>query len=82
MVATTITFDQLGVQPPVYVAGGFTNWTPTEMKHEPVEKDGVVEHHFSFTVDLAPGEYQYKFRLGPGDWWVLDESTPTSMTCS
>ncbi|EHY57964.1 hypothetical protein HRR83_009453 [Exophiala dermatitidis] len=78
MVATTITFNKPGVQAPVYVAGNFTNWTPIEMKHEPVEKDGVVENHFSYTVDLEPGEFQYKFRLGPGDWWVLDESTPTA----
>ncbi|KAL2440879.1 hypothetical protein ABEF95_008004 [Exophiala dermatitidis] len=78
MVATTITFNKPGVQAPVYVAGNFTSWAPIEMKHEPVEKDGVVENHFSYTVDLEPGEFQYKFRLGPGDWWVLDESTPTA----
>ncbi|KAL2440872.1 hypothetical protein ABEF95_007857 [Exophiala dermatitidis] len=78
MVATTITFNKPGVQAPVYVAGNFTNWAPIEMKHEPVEKDGVIENHFSYTVDLEPGEFQYKFRLGPGDWWVLDESTPTA----
>ncbi|EXJ95238.1 hypothetical protein A1O1_00358 [Capronia coronata CBS 617.96] len=78
MVATTITFTKPGVQAPVYVAGGFTDWQPTEMNYEAVEKDGVVENHFSYTADLQRGEYQYKFRLGPGDWWVLDESTPTS----
>lgn len=25
---------------------------------------------------VESGEYQYKFRLGPGDWWVCDESAP------
>ena len=24
--------------------------------------------------DVEEGEYQYKFRLGLGDWWVLDET--------
>ncbi|EXJ89187.1 hypothetical protein A1O3_02252 [Capronia epimyces CBS 606.96] len=77
MVAATITFDQAGIQPPVYVAGVFTDWSPKQMNHETIEKDGALESHFSYTFDLEPGEYQYKFRLGPGDWWVLDESTPT-----
>ena len=32
---------------------------------------------FSKTFSAAKGEHQYKFRLGPGDWWVCDESKPT-----
>jgi len=35
------------------------------------------EWEFSKTFPAAKGEYQYKFRLGPGDWWVCDESQPT-----
>lgn len=35
------------------------------------------EWEFSKTFSAAEGEYQYKFRLGPGDWWVCDESKPT-----
>ena len=35
------------------------------------------EWEFSKTFSAAKGEYQYKFRLGPGDWWVCDESKPT-----
>jgi len=35
------------------------------------------EHEFAKTFHAAEGEYQYKFRLGPGDWWVCDESKPT-----
>jgi len=77
MVETTITFSKTDVQPPVYVAGGFTDWVPVEMASERVESTGVVENRFSYAADLQPGRYQYKFRLGPGDWWVCDESTPT-----
>jgi hypothetical protein len=35
------------------------------------------EWEFTKTFHAADGEYQYKFRLGPGDWWVCDESKPT-----
>lgn len=35
------------------------------------------EWEFSKTFSASEGEYQYKFRLGPGDWWVCDESKPT-----
>lgn len=28
--------------------------------------------------DVEEGEYQYKFRLGLGDWWVLDETAETA----
>lgn len=35
------------------------------------------EWEFAKTFSAAKGEYQYKFRLGPGDWWVCDESKPT-----
>ncbi len=82
MVFTTVTFEKKNVQPPVFVAGGFTNWQPVEMKHENVELDGSVKTVFSHKVELEPGEHQYKFRLGPGDWWVLDESTATCMILS
>src|SRR5262249_54793391 len=62
--------------PPVFVAGSFTGWSPLEMTCEKTEAT-ESRHLFSYTVDLKPGKYQYKFRLGPGDWWVLDESAPT-----
>lgn len=77
MVSTVITFKKTNVEPPVFVAGGFTDWSPVEMSWEAVAEGDSVQNHFSYRVDLDPGEYQYKFRLGPGDWWVLDESTPT-----
>ena len=44
------------------------------MKHKEKD-DGELNFEHEFEAD--PGEYQYKFRLGPGDWWVLDETKPT-----
>lgn len=77
MVSTIITFSKADVQAPVFVAGAFTDWAPVEMNCETIEEDGSVRNHFSYKASLEPGEYQYKFRLGPGDWWTLDESKPT-----
>ncbi|OCT44122.1 hypothetical protein CLCR_00694 [Cladophialophora carrionii] len=74
MVSTTITFENDNVQPPVFIAGGFTEWAPIEMTYEATAADGSIKNVFSYKAELEPGEYQYKFRLGPGDWWVLDES--------
>lgn len=34
------------------------------------------EYKFSKTFDAKEGEYQYKLRLGPGDWWICDDSKP------
>ncbi|KEF59960.1 uncharacterized protein A1O9_04808 [Exophiala aquamarina CBS 119918] len=78
MVSTTITFSKADVQPPVFVAGSFTKWSPLEMQVKRSETPGPVENQFSFEIDLQPGEYQYKFRLGPGDWWVLDDASPSA----
>jgi hypothetical protein len=74
MVSTVITFSKPDIQGPVYVAGSFTEWSPIEMT---CESTASGQNKFSYTTDLNPGKFQYKFRLGPGDWWVLDESTPT-----
>ena len=41
------------------------------------EENDDGEYTFSTGFDVEKGEYQYKFRLGPGDWWVLDETKPT-----
>ena len=76
MVPTTITFEEDNVHPPVFVAGSFTDWNPTEMAYD------SVKNIFSYKLELDPGKYQYKFRLGPGDWWVLDESAPTGTMLS
>lgn len=35
------------------------------------------EWEFAKSFSAVEGEHQYKFRLGPGDWWVCDETQPT-----
>lgn len=41
--------------------------------------DGV--HTFTKTVEVEPqAKYQYKFRVGEGDWWILNEDAPTGRT--
>lgn len=41
------------------------------------------EHQFHKTVEIEEGkEYQYKFRIGNGDWWVLDEDSEIGMLAS
>jgi hypothetical protein len=77
MVSTTITFKKDNVQPPVYIAGEFTSWRPIQMVRQTSAKDGQPKHSFFYTADIQPGDYQYKFRLGDGDWWVFDESAST-----
>ncbi|KIV90042.1 hypothetical protein, variant [Exophiala mesophila] len=77
MVTTTIRFSRPDVQPPVYVAGSFSKWSPIEMKLDTNESTESTNNHFSYQTDLEPGKYEFKFKLGPGDWWVLDESMPS-----
>lgn len=75
--SVTITYQQRGTRPPLYVAGTFSEppWVPQEMD---CTSDPGGELTFSKTCVLSPGEdVQYKFRVGTGDWWVLDESSPT-----
>lgn len=74
-----IRFAHRDTLPPVYIAGSFseTPWIPQEMEYI-ATADG--QFLFSKEVELEAGkEYQYKFRLGPGDWWVLDEEAPIGM---
>ena len=74
--AITIRYSDQGTQPPVYVATSFTNppWEPIEMEH--ISNEDGFEFYRSF-LDMEEGTHQYKFRLGPGDWWVLDKNKPT-----
>ena len=79
-----------GTQPPVYAAGTFTNppWVPFEMSSTPGEGAAAGQLQFYLDInDVPEGEHHYKFRLGTGDMWVLDEGAETSMfshskTCS
>jgi len=40
--------------------------------------DEAGEHEFYKEVQVEEGRaYQYKFRIGEGDWWLLNEDSPT-----
>lgn len=80
MVITTIRFRKQGVIPPVYLAGTFTEWQAKELDHKRIDSS-EAECLFSTTIDVPPGKHQYKLRLGPGDWWVTDDSVETSKQC-
>jgi hypothetical protein len=68
-----ITFSSPSLQPPVYIISSLSEpqWEVLEMDASAGENGQL---HFSKVFHAQPGEYQYKFRLGPGDWWVCDES--------
>ena len=38
---------------------------------------GETELEFFKDFYVTEGHWQYKFRLGPGDWWVCNESVAT-----
>lgn len=74
MVSTKIVLSKKDLTPPVYLAGTFTSWQPSiEMDVEESRDNDNIRYSFYKTVDIRPGEHQYKFRLGPGDWWIYDE---------
>ena len=68
----SIDFASTGLQPPVYIFTSLSHpqWEAIEMF--PV-KQMNGEFTFVRNFDVEEGEYQYKFRLGPGAWWVCDE---------
>jgi hypothetical protein len=72
----TITYASPGLQPPVYITTSLSEpqWELLEMG---CSESPSGEWEFTKTFSAVEGEYQYKFRLGPGDWWVCDESKPT-----
>ncbi|KAM0334280.1 hypothetical protein ACHAQA_001302 [Verticillium albo-atrum] len=76
-VPVTLTYRKPGTQPPLFVAGTFSDpqWEAQEMQ---VTTGDDGEHIFSKPLHLTPGsKIQYKIRIGPGDWWVLNEDAPT-----
>lgn len=76
-VPVTITYRKPGTSPPVFVAGSFSDpaWRPHEMT--PVVND-QGEYVFERVVEASEGtEIQYKFRVGPGDWWALNDDAET-----
>ncbi|KUI59545.1 Midasin [Cytospora mali] len=76
-VPVTITYRTNGIEPPLFVAGTFSDpqWTPHEMECT-AGSDG--ENIFTQKLEVDPGsKLQYKFRVGYGDWWMLNEEAPT-----
>lgn len=73
----TITYAKPGTLPPLFVAGSFSSppWEPQELHQDDEGSDS-----FSRTFSVVPGTYQYKFRLGTGDWWVVDETQETGQS--
>ncbi|RMY90658.1 hypothetical protein D0862_09904 [Hortaea werneckii] len=71
----TVEYAHAGLQPPVFVCTSLSEpqWQPIEMDKE---KRANGEYRFFKSFSAAEGEYQYKFRLGPGDWWVTDDQKP------
>lgn len=74
----TLSYANTGTVPPVFVAGSFSSppWQPLEMAvAKQLLDDGGEsgEYEFRRDVTVSEGTWQYKFRLGHGDWWVLDD---------
>lgn len=73
-VPITFTYKKKDTDPPIYIAGSFSDppWQPQEMD---VAIDQLGGYLFTKQVMVDDGtEIQYKFRIGSGDWWALDES--------
>ncbi|KAI1413726.1 hypothetical protein F5Y13DRAFT_160932 [Hypoxylon sp. FL1857] len=73
----TFKYQKKGTTPPIYVAGSFSDppWQPQEMD---VSIDQHGDHIFTKRVLVDNGsEIQYKFRIGSGNWWALDDSADT-----
>lgn len=75
MVVTTIRLTKPGLLAPVYLAGTFTDWQPVELN---AREDEDGQYIFHKDLDVSPGEHQYKFRLGHGDWWITDTTADIS----
>lgn len=79
---TTIAFSKPGILPPVYIAGSLTSplWTEVEMSSKvktSTSPPGQAEYDFFYQCnDLSGGTYQYKFKLGSGQW-AIDEDQRT-----
>ncbi|KAE9367435.1 hypothetical protein N431DRAFT_470868 [Stipitochalara longipes BDJ] len=75
-VSLTVRYSKPGSQPPIFLAGSFSDpaWHPQEMQYTTNE---AGEHDFYKEVQVEEGgAYQYKFRIGEGDW-ELNEDSPT-----
>ncbi|TLS30154.1 hypothetical protein PpBr36_03486 [Pyricularia pennisetigena] len=73
-VPVIITFSKDGVQPPLYIAGTYSDppWQLEEMEVS-VGEDG--KHLFKKRLLSSPGaEIHYKFKMAHGDWFLDDKS--------
>lgn len=75
-----ISYTHPGTQPPVYIITSLSSppWETVKMQ---LSKEKTEAGEFLFYKEfngVEEGEYQYKFRLGSGDWWVLDETAETA----
>jgi 1,4-alpha-glucan branching enzyme len=52
----------------VFVAGTFNDWKADKKRLVDKTEDGT----YSCTLMLAPGQYEYKFKIN--DEWLIDES--------
>lgn len=77
LVSVTVRYSKPGTQPPVFLAGSFSSpeWQAEEMEHSPTGEHDYVYHKEVYVEEGK--EYQYKFRIGDGDWWVLNEDSPS-----
>ncbi|KAM5351510.1 hypothetical protein ACJ41O_004233 [Fusarium nematophilum] len=76
--AFSITYKKAGTSPPVFLAGSFSDpqWELQEMQYT---RDEDGEHTFQSEVMVEAGkDYQFKLRVGEGDWWVLAENYPVA----
>ena len=65
----TFEFHDAGARE-VYVAGSFNNWDPTAKEMIDKKADGA----FTATLQLPPGDYQYKFVID--GTWCADPECP------
>ena len=80
-VSVVVRYFRPGTRPPMYLAGSFSfpEWQPQEMEYH----DEGSELEFSKKVEVELGkQYQYKFRIGPGDWWAINEESPTGKSAT
>ncbi|MDD3118032.1 MAG: glycogen-binding domain-containing protein [Victivallales bacterium] len=54
----------------VFVAGTFNNWDAAREQLLDLKGDG----NYSCTMTLAPGDYEYKFKVDHS--WLIDQNNP------
>lgn len=78
-VFVTLTYASPGAVPPIFLAGSFSEpaWHPQEMEFR-ADENGELQFHKEVQVEEG-AQFQYKFRIGTGEWWALNEQAPTGM---